>query len=195
MNGYLAVPAVSAVLRSLLLEALTDGGPSTLLNAATSVSATAPDLVPTGADELPRLNLFLYHASPNMGYRNSGLPNRDAGGAMLKNSPLALDLHYFVTAYGANQFAPEILLGWAMQVLHNNPVVTRNTIADALAALGTATEEAKLVGKSLLASQVELLKITPETLSNEEISRLWMSFSTHYRPTTSYQFSVVLISD
>lgn len=195
MNGYLAVGGVSAVLRSLLLGALTDGGPATLLSSPTSISATSPDLVPTGSDEQPRLNLFMYYASFNTGYRNVQLPSRDSAGGLLTNPPLALSLHYLVSAYGGNQFDPEILLGWAMEVFHNSPIIARNTIADALAALGSATEEAKLVSQSALASQFELLKITPEALSNEEISRLWMAFSTHYRPTTSYQVSVVLIRD
>lgn len=195
MNGYLAVGGVSAVLRSLLLGALTDGGPATLLSSPTSISATSPDLVPTGADEQPRLNLFMYYASFNTGYRNVQLPSRDSAGGLLTNPPLALNLHYLVSAYGGSQFDPEILLGWAMEVFHNNPIIARDTISDALAALGSATEEAKLVSQSALASQFELLKITPEALSNEEISRLWMAFSTHYRPTTSYQVSVVLIRD
>ncbi|SEB38848.1 DUF4255 domain-containing protein [Terriglobus roseus] len=195
MNGYLAISGVSAVLRSLLLSALTDGGPGTLLTSPTSISANPPDLIPTGPDEQPRINLFMYYASLNTGYRNAELPSRDVSGGLLTNPPLALNLHYLVSAYGATQYDPEILLGWAMEVFHNNPMISRDTISDALAALGAATEEAKLVSKTSLASQFEQLKITPEALSNEEISRLWMAFSTHYRPTTSYQVSVVLIRD
>jgi len=195
MNGYLAIGAVSAVLRSLLTTALTNGGPSTLLTSPQSVSATSPDLVPTGADEQPRLNLFMYYASLNAAYRNVDLPSRDATGARIGNPPLALNLHYLVSAYGGNQFDPEILLGWAMEVFNNNPKIARSTISDALAALGASTEEVKLVAQSALASQFEELKLTQEALSNEEISRLWMAFSTHYRPTTSYQVSVVLIQD
>ena len=92
MNGYLAVGGVSAVLRSLLLGALTDGGPATLLSSPTSISATSPDLVPTGSDEQPRLNLFMYYASFNTGYRNVQLPSRDSAGGLLTNPPLALNL-------------------------------------------------------------------------------------------------------
>jgi hypothetical protein len=53
----------------------------------------------------------------------------------------------------------------------------------------------RLPRKHTLADQVELVKIAPEALSNEEISKLWMAFNTHYRPTTSYQVSVVLIQE
>jgi hypothetical protein len=46
---------------------------------------------------------------------------------------------------------------------------------------------------SELAEQVEQIKITPESLSTEEMSRLWTAFQSNYRPTAMYQVSVVLI--
>jgi Pvc16 N-terminal domain/IPT/TIG domain len=195
VSDYLAVAGVSAVLRSLLATALTSGGPSSILGATLGITATAPDLVPTGADEQPRVNLFMYYASLNSAYRNFDLPAFDSQGRRVSNPPLGLNLHYLVSAYGATQFDPEILLGWAMQVFHENAVVSKQTVQDAITALGIATPEAKLVSGSTLANQAEGLKITPEALSNEEISRLWMAFSTNYRPTTSYQVTVVLIQD
>jgi hypothetical protein len=195
VSDYLAIGGVSAVLRSLLSTALTAGGPSSILGATLGITATSPDLVPTGADEQPRVNLFMYYASLNAAYRNFDLPAFDSQGRRVSNPPLGLNLHYLVSAYGATQFDPEILLGWAMQVFHENAVVSKQTVQDALTGLGIATPEAKLVSGSTLANQAEGLKITPEALSNEEISRLWMAFSTNYRPTTSYQVTVVLIQD
>ena len=66
MSDYLAVGGVSAVLCSMLNTALTNGGPSSILGGSpTGISATSPDLVTTGADEPPRLNLFMYYASLN----------------------------------------------------------------------------------------------------------------------------------
>jgi hypothetical protein len=46
---------------------------------------------------------------------------------------------------------------------------------------------------SELAEQVEQIKITPQTLSTEELSKLWTAFQAKYRPTAAYQASVVLI--
>jgi hypothetical protein len=83
-----------------------------------------------------------------------------------------------------------------MQTFHESPILSRETIQSLLAAMGSdpgATPEMLAVAKTTLASQVELIKIAPEPLSNEEISKLWMAFHTHYRPTCSYQVSVVLI--
>lgn len=195
MSDYLAVAGVSAVLRSLLTTALTVSGPSSILGAPLGITATSPDLVATGTNEAARLNLFMYYASANAAYRNADLPAYDSAGRRVSNPPLALDLHYLISAYGGNQFDPEILLGWAMQVFHEMPVVPREIVQDALTDLGAATAESKLISASTLANQVALLKITPEALSNDDISRLWMAFQTHYRPTASYLVTVVLIQE
>jgi hypothetical protein len=197
MSDYLAVGGVTAVLRSLLSTALTNGGPSALLGSSSpGITSFSPDLIKTGTNEQPQLNIFMYYASINPALRNLGLPAMSAGGERLSNPPLALNLHYLVTAYGANQFDPEILLGWAMQVFHETPVVPPATIQAALTALlAQSTPESKLIAASTLPNQVEHIRITPETLTTEEIYRLWAAFQTSYRPTTSYQISVVVIQD
>ncbi|HLN13614.1 MAG TPA: Pvc16 family protein [bacterium] len=198
MSDYLAVAGVSAVLKWMLSNALTSGGPSTVLTGATSITALSPDLVSTGPEEQPQLNLFMYYASLNAAYRNTALPSRDSQGRRVSNPPLALDLHYLISAYGKNEFDAEIILSWAMQMFHDNPVLSRQTIESSLEAMasgGSPTPEVLLLTGTTLADQFEIIKITPEALSNDEISKLWMAFETHYRPTTSYQVSVVLIQD
>ncbi len=197
MSDYLAVGGVSAVLKALLNAGLSDGGPSTVLLSPPGITNLAPDLIATGPDEPAQLNLFMYYASINPALRNLGLPSMAAGGGQLSNPPLAINLHYLVTAYGASPYDPEILLAFAMQVFHNTPVVPRDTIQSALTALaaGSPSNELKLVSASTLASQIEHIRITPEALSTEEIYRLWTAFQTSYRPTTSYQVSVVVIQD
>jgi hypothetical protein len=44
-----------------------------------------------------------------------------------------------------------------------------------------------------LADQIEQLRITPEFLNTEEMSKLWTATQAHYRPTAAYQVTVVLI--
>ena len=44
-----------------------------------------------------------------------------------------------------------------------------------------------------LADQVELIKITPTAMSSDDMSRLWSAIQSHYRPSSTYQVSVVLI--
>jgi hypothetical protein len=198
MSDYLAVGAVTAVLKSLLNAGLTDGGPSTVLASPPGVTNVPPDFIATGNSELPQLNLFMYYASINPALRNMNLPAFDANGAALASPPLAINLHYLVSAYGAQPYDAEILLAFAMQVFHNTPVVPRASIQAALTALGTSagpSNEQRLVAASNLASQIEHIRITPEALTTEEIYRLWTAFQVHYRPTTSYQVSVVVIQN
>ncbi|MGP0053783.1 MAG: DUF4255 domain-containing protein [Solirubrobacteraceae bacterium] len=193
--GYLAVGGVSAVLRAMLSSALTQGGPSTILGSTAGITATSPDLITTGAEEQAQLNLFMYYVSLNPALRNIDLPSTNGQGTRLGNPPLALNLHYLISAYGAAQFDPEILLVWAMKVFHDTPVVPKGTIADALAALTGDPGPAGLLADSTLAEQIEHLRITPETLTTEEIYRLWTAFQTAYRPSTALQVSVVVIQD
>jgi Pvc16 N-terminal domain len=198
VSDYLAVGGVSAVLCALLNSALHEG-PSGLLGASPqAVTATSPDLIAPGPEEAPRLNLFMYYVSLNPALRNLDLPARNGQGEALGNPPLALNLHYLVSAYGAQQFDPEILLAWAMKVFHDTPVVAPATIQAALTGLlssGSPSEAAKLIGQSTLAEQIEHLRITPETLTTEEIYRLWTAFQTAYRPSTALQVSVVVVQD
>lgn len=198
MSDFFAVGGVSAVLKWILSNSLSTAGLHTALGATAGVSVLAPDRLPTGNAEQPQLNLFMYYASLNGSYRNAEFPALDDQGRRLSNPPLPLNLHYLVSAYGKNEFDSEILLAWAMQWFHENPVIARKTIQDSLAAMAAspgATSEMQAIAATTLANQFELLKITPEALSNEEISKLWMAFSTHYRPTASYQVSVVLVQE
>lgn len=198
MSDYLAVAGVSAVLRSLLTSALPVNGPSAVLGAsAGGITALSPDLIPTGTQkEQPQLNLFMYYISLNPALRNFDLPSTNKQGDKLSNPPLALNLHYLVSAYGTEQFDPEVLLAWAMKIFHDTPVVPRQTIQQALDDLQTQTgAAAQLIAGSTLATQIEHIRITPETLTTEEIYRLWPAFQAAYRPSTAIQISVVVIQD
>src|ERR1043166_2427512 len=101
MSNALAIAGVSAVLKDLLNNGLIDHDIGSLVNAPVTVTAMPPDRIK--ADDLgerAQLNLFLYQITPNMGWNNVGLPSRDSQGVRLTNRPLALDLHYLLTAYG-----------------------------------------------------------------------------------------------
>lgn len=199
MSNALAIAGVTAVLRDLLNNGLIDHSVSGSLGNAVTVSALPPDrILPSNGLEPIQLNLFLYYVTPNQGWRNEGLPSRDSAGRVrLSNPPLALDLHYLLSAYGAEDLQAEILLGYAMQLLHESPVLSRS-------AINTALNPSPPVGTGLpptlqalaacgLADQLEQIKITPEYLSTEEVSKLWTAVQSHYRPTAAYLATVVLI--
>jgi hypothetical protein len=199
MSTALAIAGVTAVLRDLLNDMVINHEIAGISGNTVLVTALPPDrIAPNGAADPTQLNVFLRHVTPNLGWQNVNLPSRDAAGrSRLANPPLALDLHYLISAHGAAELHAEILLGYVMQLLHENPVISRDAIRAALAnpsGLGTVLPAAlQSLAGSGLEDQVEQLKITPEYLSTEDMSKFWTSTLAHYRPCAAYSVSVVLI--
>lgn len=188
MSNALAIAAVTAALKDLIGSGLLGLDLSAI--GSVSVSALPPDRITTGQTEPNQLNLFLYQVTPNTGWRNHGLASRDAGGARIANPPLALDLHYMLTAYGAEDLNAEALLGLAMQFLHETPMLSRERLRSVL---GPPSPPFGNFSALSLADQPEWLKITPLYLGSEELSKLWTAMQARYRPSMAYQVSVVLI--
>jgi Pvc16 N-terminal domain len=199
MSSALAIAGVTAVLRDLLNDGLVNHNISGALGSSVTVSVVAPDrVVPANGAEASQINLFLYLVTPNTGWRNQQLPSRDSTGRLLlTNAPLALDLHYLLSVYSNGDLHGEILLGYAMQLLHEMPVLTRDAIRMALnpsPAVGSALPPSlRALVDSGLEDQVELIKLTPQYLNTEEMSKLWTAMQSHFRPTAAYTASVVLI--
>lgn len=188
-RGALALASVTAVLKSVLENGLASRGVTGELGGDATVSALPPDRVTSGTDERAQLNLFLYHVTPHVGLRAAGV----ASGA------LALELHYLVTAYGAQDYQTEILLGHTLQLLHETPVIGREQLGATIAAL-TSAGDGRVVPPALaalvqsdLAEQVEQLRILPEFLSTEDMSKLWSSLQAKFRPSVTYKVSTILI--
>ena len=199
MSSALAIASVTAVLKNLLENGLIDDAVTSAVGSVT-VTALAPDLIPLERTATSQLNLFLYQVTPNQGWQNVGLPSHDAEGERRGNPPLALDLHYLITAYASKDLHAEILLGYAMQILHEVPVLPRAGIRRALGIPGLVEDpdhampaELEALGASGLAEQVEMIKITSAPLGTEELSRLWSAFQSRYRPSAAYHVSVVVI--
>lgn len=198
MSSPLAIAAVTAVLRDLLNNGLIDHNITGSLGSNVDVTTLPPDTIAVDpATARTQLNLFMHQVTPNAGWRNEGLPSRDGRGTRLTNPPLALDLHYLLTAYGSADLHSEILLGYAMHLLHETPVLDRASIRTALSG-GTVPGSIlppafQALSAADLADQVEQIKITPITMSTEEMSKLWSAMQAHYRPTAAYHVSVVLI--
>ncbi|MDX2506089.1 MAG: DUF4255 domain-containing protein [Gammaproteobacteria bacterium] len=191
MSSALAIAGVTAVLRDLLNDAFVANDVSGIVGGNVVVSAIAPDRVLVdGVLAQPQLNIYMYMATPNTGWNNQCLPSRNSQGQRTNNPALALDLHYLLTAYGIEDLQAEILLGHAMQLLHENPVPNRTVINDALNSLQVPLQTLSTSG---LAEQVEQIKFTPEYMNTEEMSKLWTAAQSNYRPTAAYEATVVLI--
>lgn len=174
MSDALAIAAVTATIRNLLFL----GVNGTVAGA--DVTAKPLDRARVG-NTGNRLNVFLYQTAIDASWRNEDMPGKSLPGENGR-PPLPLNLYYLVTAYGDNddELLGHQLLGRAMGVLHDHPVLGAEEIKDAL-------------DDSDLHEQVERIRITPQPMTLEEMSKLWTTFQTQYRMSAAYQARVVLI--
>jgi hypothetical protein len=192
MSSPLALATVTAVLQNFIQNSIVEHDLPATLGGNITVSAEPPDRIDNGASSPDRINLFLFQATENQGWRNAAFPTRSANGERINNQPLALDLSYLLTAYGSGPLHAEALLGLAMFVLHEMPVLTR----DAIRAVTLAPPQPPLLAglqTSELADQIEQIKVVPQVMSVEEISKIWSALQSQYRPTAVYKASVVLV--
>lgn len=181
MSNSLAIAAVTGTLYELLRG---------VIHAVPGVSSE-PELTDTDITRKPldlardseaksQLNLFLYQVSPNAAHASR---RGDSGPA-----PVALNLHYLISAYGKNgdELLAHRLLGRAVRALHDHPVLSSQRIADAI---HTYPE---LSGGDL-DLQKEHIRVTPLPLSMEDLAKLWGACHGKYRLSVAYQVSVVLL--
>ncbi len=198
MSDALAIAAVTGLLRDLLTGVMTnpDLNLSTIVGSTVGVSALPPDLIKSETNGINQLNLFLYQVQPNQGWRNADYASRDTRGNRVTNPPLGLDLYYLLTAYAGADMHAEVLLGYAMQYLHELGVVTRDMIRNQFNTWSSSSDPLlNALPGSRLADQIEQIKISPYAMNTEELSKLWTATQAHYRPTAAYHVSVVLIEN
>ncbi len=79
-----------------------------------------------------------------------------------------------------------------MQVLHEFPFLSRDFIRNTWPGGGADAVEQALAASGL-ADQIEYIKVTPEPLATEELSKLWPAFQAKLRMSACYLVTVVLI--
>ncbi|RZM04269.1 MAG: DUF4255 domain-containing protein, partial [Pedobacter sp.] len=187
-------------MKDLLNDGLINNDASGITQNNITVSSLPPDRINIdNGSEASQLNIYMYQATYNQGWRNVAQPSFNTKGERVSNPPLALDLHYLLTAYGASELHTDILLGMGMQFMHETPVLGRDQINIATGSIqignpgNTLPDSLRFLAQASLADQVEQIKISAEGLSVEDISKLWAAFGTKYRPTAAYKVTVVLI--
>ncbi|NEQ84523.1 MAG: DUF4255 domain-containing protein [Moorea sp. SIO2I5] len=193
MTSSQAIAGVTIMLEFLIKEGAIQELDSGTLEIFTT---KPPDKARENSQEKNQINIFLYQTNPNSAWRNLDMPNKVKPGETGK-PPLALDLYYLITAYGKDNEDTEsqTLLGVAMRVLHDHPLIRTKDIERAIEKKPGLLDESKkkLLEDSNLANQIERISVTPNNLSLEEISKLWGTFQTQYRISAAYKISVVLI--
>jgi len=188
MTDFHGIGAVSTSLKTLLEDRmqLPAGAVPTVVTVAPPRSEATD-----GAAEKARVNLFLYRVTENGALKNQELPGRASSNGY-GHPPLSIDLHYLLTAYGStveedDDFVDEtrshLLLGSAMRVLHDYPVITEE--------LRTSTGDPIL--DTSLQSEFESVKLTLDPISLEDLSKVWTALTLPYRASAAYKVNVVQI--
>jgi len=193
VSTALAIAATTRVLGALIDQAIQSADVSTVIGPPPYLTTKAPDQLEAATAEAAQLSLFLYHVTYNQGWREIDLPSRNSAGTSVTYPPLALDLHYLLIAYGDVEYVPQILLGLAMQALHETPFLYRQQIENVFSSPPPLSPLDSALATADLADQVEMIKVTPEALSTEDLSKLWTAFGEKFRPTVGYEATVVLI--
>jgi hypothetical protein len=185
MSNPLAIAATTLTLQAILQSGVLSDPDDTDLT-DTTVTILPPDKA-RGNNNANQLNLFLYQILPNAAWRNMNIPTQVAPGET-SNPPLALTLHYLLTAFGKDNDTTlpygHHLLGKAMSILYDHALLGPEEIKAATTASYPDSD---------LDKQVERVRITLQPLSLEEISKLWTGLVTQYRLSVGYEVSVALI--
>lgn len=143
-----------------------------------------------------RVNLFLYRVTENGYLQNQEIPGR-GGSSGFGHPPLSLNLHYLVTAYGTTEVpvglstlfddsVAQLVLGSAMRVLHDVPVVTDGIMTQ------RAPSGVPVLHESLR-EEFEQVKISLEPLTLEDVSKVWTALALKFRLSAAYVVNVVQI--
>jgi hypothetical protein len=175
MSDFEAIGGVSATIKALLKDRMQ------LLNGINRDQLDQIVTIGTPRSEQDndesRINLFLYRIEENCHLKNQEIPGHGHPGDFGR-PPLSLDLYYLITAYGSKtdgETWAQFLLGSAMQVLHEYPIIDEPIL------------------HSSLRNQFERVKLYLEPLSLEDLSKVWTALTLPYRLSVAYKVSVVQI--
>jgi uncharacterized protein DUF4255 len=181
VSTYKSIAGVSQSLVNLLGDRMVEPATITLAPPDVTVEQTGDT----------RLNVYLYHLSENGFLKNQEIPGEGHPGAYGR-PPLSINLHYIFTALahtetvGDADMKAQLVLGDAMRVLHDYPVVSANLM------------QLKSPGKTILdlslLDEFEQIKLTLQPKSLEEISKIWTALpQVNFRRSVVYEVSVVQI--
>ncbi len=127
----------------------------------------------------PKLSVFLYQFSENTHFRNAGMEM--SGPVSLKQKmhypPLVVDLLYLFTPYAQNRETELLIMENLMQTFHDNALLRGDQLLGNLQQTGNSD-----------------LKIVPNSLSLEDLNKLWGTFpSKPLKFSASYMLTPVRI--
>lgn len=166
MPDYSVIGDVSATLQTLLAD-----GMATLAPPAT---AEIHDLAQAPSTTPARLTLFLFEVLQDPSARNR--PNRrQVSGSQIVTTkpPVALLLRYLLTPWSGDRITDHRILGKAVEVLYDHPIISGPALQGALAGEDAA------------------LKVSMCKVSLEDLARVWYAVQRPYRLSLTYEVRVV----
>jgi hypothetical protein len=121
------------------------------------------------------VSLFLYRVHVNTTQR-SPLVKDPVGN--VRRQLLPLDLHFFITVWAPKASLQHAILGWAMRLLEDNPIISSSLLNG--------------VREDTFRSD-ETVEVVAGQLSNEELMRIWDDLGTEYQLSVPYVARVVRI--
>lgn len=170
MSSYTVIAAVSGVLRQILWDAF---GPDPVINQlVTSENAIVfSNPTQTARDSANRMSLWCYRIEENEHVKNRPMRNGPAP-ELQDYPPLALNLSFLVTPFGASGEADLLILGKALQTLYDNGVVLLQDPVSGIA---------------------EELRLVFCRLTLEELTRIWEALREPYRLSVCYLVRVTRV--
>jgi hypothetical protein len=168
-NVYTAVGNVGKTLIDLLWVSIKDDSiVKGIITSESQISLISPkETVDSNASE--KLCVFLYRITEFSTMKN--VPSNNVN----KNPPLYLTLHYLFVPYTENAENDQLIMGKILQVFVDNPVLRGSILHGALANTG------------------EDLRVTMDSLSPDDLNKIWTVLSSPYKITLSYSVSPVII--
>jgi hypothetical protein len=170
MSDFTVIRAVSKTLEAILTAEITNssepefsGGPAVVIELGSPAELAGS----TG------VSVWLYRVARNASTLNQ--PRERIAPNQLKPQPLTIDLHYLVTPLANKAIDEQVVLGRVLQVFHDPTIMRGGDLLDILKQ-----------------SPLEF-RLTLETLTLEEISRIWGALKEPYRASLSYCVEIVNI--
>ena len=179
--NYLAIATVTAALKNILQTGINNDLPGT------KVTTVRPDTLNTGVKER-KINIFLYHATPSKELQTLDLNTRRPKDGITQKHAIAFDLHYLFTFYGKeSNWETQKLLGLTVKTLVDYSKLSSEIIQNTI-------ERDDSLRDSTLANQIQAIKFVPNTMTPEELSRIWsVLFQSPYSLSLAYQAKAVVI--
>jgi hypothetical protein len=163
MSDFAAIRSISESLR-ILIE-------THIVMAGVTVSEESPaQMIENGTNGI---SVWLYRVTRNEFVRNSP-PSRRAIN-QLERQPFPVDLHYLLSFFMPDIRDEQLLLGGVLQLFHDFPVLRGTDLRGSLT--GEDSE----------------YKIHFETLTLEELTRVWNALQQPYRTSISYLVQIIEI--